>query len=170
MLLLVGEQDRDDLPIRRDNEGRRHVLTGVCGFPGIEGAALPMVRGLVPSRRKRPMAVGQKGPGRFRPCQHVERQHEDLGVPEHMASVGGAGERPGADRDAVIVWVHGAEQVIDREAQRALRGRVTVDAYVARLPPDPPGLPVGGDQGRQACVDRAAGPAACGDLRLILFP
>ena len=101
-------------------------------------------------------AIHQQRSGRFRPGQDIERQQVDLGVPEHVAMIVVAGQRPGADRDALVGRVGRAVQVVDGEPQCLLRGRVAVDLDVAALPAARPGRLVLRDHAAPAELSRNA--------------
>jgi hypothetical protein len=80
------------------------------------------------------IAVHQQRPGGLGPGENVERQQVDLGVPEHMPEVGIAGQRPGADRDSLVLRIGGPDQVVGGEPQRLLGFLVAFDADVAARP------------------------------------
>ena len=96
---------------------RRHLRAGIGRLPGIQRAAPAHRRGFRPRAIEGVEAIHQQRPGRFRPGQHVERQQVDLGVPEHMPVIVVAGQRPRADRDALVGRVGRAVQVVDGEPQ-----------------------------------------------------
>src|SRR5262249_39779419 len=66
--------------------------------------------------------------------EREKRQHEDLGVPEDVAFVGRSGERARPDRDMLVVGIGGADEVVQGAANFALRGAVSGDDHIARLP------------------------------------
>ena len=65
-----------------------------------------------------------------------------------------AGQRPGADRDALVGRVGGAVQMVDGEPQCLLRGRVAIDLDVAALPAACPGRLVRRDHAAPAELSR----------------
>ncbi len=144
-VLLVGAAaDRDDPSIRHGHIRRRYLLAGVCRFPGVERAAIAQPRGLGARGRQGMEAVHQQRTRRCGPGECVERQQEDLGIPEDMAEVGLAGQRPCADRDTFVLGVGGADQVVEREAERTLRCIVAFNDNIAGSPALAPGLGVCG--------------------------
>ena len=56
-----------------------------------------------------------------------------------MAEIVVAGQRAGADRDVLVIWVGRAIQMVEREAKRSLGGRIAIDFDLAGAPTLTPG-------------------------------
>ena len=74
-----------------------------------------------------------------------ERQDEDVAVPEHVPSIGRAGQAPSADGSLAMVADRG-HQVEQGQPQRLLEPGVTFDDDVGGLPAPCPSLTVLGEQ------------------------
>src|SRR2546423_15287986 len=85
---------------------------------------------------------------------HEEWQHEDLRVPEHVALVALAGQRPRPRQRIFVLGVGAADQVVDGKSRRALGLVVTGDLYVRSVPPLGPGPSAAYEQGRHADPNR----------------
>ena len=133
MLLLLAAKHIHDLTIRADDLIRRRLRTGVGELPGVEAPRQP----IRPPSLARHRACGSDtsaAPAPLPARSGVKRQQVDLGVPEHVPMIVVAGQRPGADRDALVGRVGGAVQMVDSEPQCLLCGRVATDLDVAALP------------------------------------
>ena len=138
MLHLAGQYFHNRA-VGSDNALRRGLLAGVGRFPGVKRALEAEMRRLRARAGQRVEAVHQQRPRRLRPDCGVERQQVDLGVPEDVAQIGVAGQGACADRDALVLRVGGAGQMVHGEAQRSLQFIVAFDDYVARDPARIPG-------------------------------
>ena len=83
---------------------------------------------------ERVVAVAEQRPGRPRLGEDEERQHHDLGVPEHVPAIALAGQRLRADVDGRVVRVRGDQQVVDAEPDRLREPVVADDLGIARRP------------------------------------
>ncbi len=127
------------LTIRTDNLLRRSLRTGIGGLPGVEGTTPAHPGRFCPRGIEGAEAIHEQRSGGFRPGQDIKGQQEYLGVPEHMSMIIVAGQRPGADRHALVRRVGGAVQMVDSEPQCLLCGGVAVDFDVAAPPAACPG-------------------------------
>src|SRR5579864_4557236 len=80
------------------------------------------------------VAIHQHRSRRARPGQNVERQQENLSVPKYVPMISVSGQRSRADRDAVVVRIRRAVQMVNGEPQRPLRSIVTANLDVAAAP------------------------------------
>ena len=142
-----------------DGELRALLAPGVGGLPGVPGTAGAVLAGVLPRPVEGVVAVAQQRPGGVGLGEDEEREHEDLGVPEHVPAVALAGQRLGADVDRRVVGVRRDQQVVDAEPQRAGEPLVADDLAVARLPQARPDLAAGGDDPVEPLL------AVCGEDR-----
>src|SRR5262245_15661739 len=133
--------------VGHDHALGRSLHAGVGRFPGIKRTLEAEMRCLRARGGQCVETVHQQRPRRLWPDRGVEGQQVDLGVPEDVAEIGVTGERACADRDAVVLGIGGADQMIDGKAQRLLGFIVALDEYVARDPARIPGGLVRGQHG-----------------------
>src|SRR4051812_36793670 len=89
---------------------------------------------------------------------YKERQHEDLRIPEHVALIALAGQRPRPWRRIFVLGVGAADQMVYGEPCLALDFVVTGDLYVRCIPPLGPGPSTAFEQGRHADPNRLLQP------------
>ena len=111
--------------------------------------------GFAPRRIERMVAVHEESPRRRRIGEDVKRQHVDLGVPEHVASIRFAGQTTRTDRNMLVGGIGRRDEVISREAERALRLFVSHDPNLGGFPSDDARHRHAPARGRKAtCADR----------------
>ena len=147
-----------------DGELRALLAPGVGRLPGVAGAAGAVLAGVRPRPVEGVVAVAQQRLRGVGLGEDEEREHEDLGVPEHVPAVALAGQRLGADVDRRVVGVRGDQQVVEAEPQRAGEPLVADDLAVAGLPQARPDRAAGGDD-RVEPVRRGARRARRGSGR-----
>ena len=119
MLLLLAGEDRDELSVPPGRRGGGHVAAVAGRFPGEPGPGSRPPGGRRPGRGQAAEAVLEHGAGGGGADGGEGGEHEHVGIPEHVAAVGAAGQAPGADRGLAGVR-GGAEQVEHGEARRQL--------------------------------------------------
>ena len=134
MVLHEAAEDGDHLAVGADAIRRRRLDALVGRLPRVEGAAVPHVARLLAGPVEVAIAIGQQRARRLRVRVDEERQHEDLGVPEHVQEVRHAAEAAGAHRHRVLGRVSGTDHVVDAEAQGLLVDGVALDDQVGVAP------------------------------------
>ena len=97
VLLLLSREDLYDLTVGSDHKRRRHILAAIGRLPRVEGAPIAKPGGFCACRRKRVIPVHDKSARRLRISEYEKRQHENVGVPEHMPLVGGSAQPAGTN-------------------------------------------------------------------------
>src|SRR5512146_3072550 len=104
----------------RDRRLGRYLLPGIGRFPCIHRPLVSGCASFVSCCRKRVVPVSEECSRRIWRGTDIEREHVDLGVPEHMTTVGTSGECAGSNRAPVIIRVSSADQVIHRKTKCSL--------------------------------------------------
>ena len=142
VVLPFTRPDDHKASIGCDDPLRRYLVAGVGRFPGIKSTLTAVRSGLAPRSIEGVVAVHEQGPCRRRIGKHVERQHVDLGVPEHMAAIRLSGQPACTDRDMLVGRIDRCDEVVDRESKRALRLFVSDDPNIGGFPFAPPCIDV----------------------------
>src|SRR6516225_2508724 len=145
VVLLLSGEDPHDLAVGRDDKRGRYLFAGIGRLPCVEGAAIPKPSGFSSRSSKRVVAVHDKRPRRLGISEYKERQHEYVGVPEHVSLVCSAAQAAGANRHAVVLRVCRTRQMINGKAQRALSRSIALDPKVRRFPSCQPAITMLGD-------------------------
>ena len=145
VLLELTGADGHDAPRAVARGGGRDVAPAARPFPGEPGAPATELAGGLACGGEPPDAVLEHRPRRRGMGCGEERQHECVGVPEHVTAVRRSAEAAGADGrfGPVTDRRHQLEQ---REARRNLQLVVALDDDVGVLPPARPGGAVLGEQ------------------------
>ena len=93
--------------------------TGVGGLPGVARPTGAVLAGVRPCAVQGVVAVAQQRLGGVGLGEDVEREQEDLGVPEHVTPVALPRQRVRPDVDRRILRVRRDHQVVDAEPQGA---------------------------------------------------
>ena len=169
VLLLLSRENPYYFPIWSNDKWWRHLFTVLGRLPRIERTPMPKPGGFGSSRSKRVIAVHEQRARRLWISEYEKRQHKNVSVPEDVPLVGGPGEPAGTNGHAIIPGICSSHQMVNGEAQRALRRRIAIDRNVGCLPSCPPGITVLPDH---AChvLDRALGVPASLVVRLGRIP
>ncbi len=115
-------------------------------LPGVAGAGIAVELGVAASAREAGDAKAGECLADLGARIQKQRQQEQLGVPEVAAAIGLAGGGLGVDGTARVVLDDGAEQMIERDAQRELALRVAIDDDIGTGPAlGPDGVGLGGE-------------------------
>ena len=121
-------------PIRFDGPVRALLRAVVRRFPGILGPAVAILCRIGSCRIQKAVPVVFQVPGRIREHAGKEWQHEQLRIPERMASVFLAAQKLGSHVDPVVVLAARAHQMEEGKTNGAVQIKIAPDLDVGLIP------------------------------------
>ena len=140
-LLASGENGNELAGGLQLDRAWRDVVTGHRRFPREARTVTPELSRSATRAIEGVVAVPEQVPSDVRRGVQVERELEDLDIPEDVPFIGAAGQRASGNRDPRIS-IGGADEMIRAEAERLLGSRAAGDAQVRTLPDGAPALDV----------------------------
>src|SRR5918912_1871922 len=145
---LLAREDGDQTAIGSHVLERSAVLSSIRRLPREQGAPAADPLGTCARCGQGSVPVGEERTCRRGMRVHEEGNHEDVSVPEEMASVAAPAEPSSPDRGEVTLRISRRDEVIQREAKSTLRMGIALDNHVGIAPSPAPGLPVTSEEGR----------------------
>ena len=131
-------KDRYNPAIGQDRAPRSCLIAGIGRFPRIQGSFIAVLLGFSPRGLQRVVPIHQESPCRRRVGENIKRQHVDLCVPKDVPPVRLSSQAARTDGNMLVGRVGSRDQMIGREAERALRLIVSHDPNFSLFPSTTP--------------------------------